>query len=91
MNTELYSLLNLPKKASTKDIERQFRRLSRALHPDKQHHSGNGEISARREVFSEVQKGYVYLTNPLTKVIYDEFGVPGLVVYEGNKALYVKL
>jgi len=42
-------------------------------------------------VFIEVQKAYGYLTNPLTKAIYDEFGVPGLAVYEKNKTSFEEL
>lgn len=38
-----------------------------------------------------MQKAYAYLTNPLTKVIYDEFGVPGLAVYEKNKSAFVDM
>ena len=49
------------------------------------------ELTQRREVFIEVQKAYGYLTNPLTKAIYDEFGVPGLAVYEKNKANFEEL
>ena len=33
-------------------------------------------------MFQDVQKAYAYSTNPLTKVIYDEFGVPGLAIYD---------
>ena len=39
----------------------------------------------------EVQQAYAYLTNPLTKVIYDELGVPGLAVYEKNKSTFTEL
>ena len=45
----------------------------------------SNELTRRKEVFQDVQKAYGYLTNPLTKVIYDEFGIPGLVVYEKSK------
>ena len=45
----------------------------------------SNELTRRKEVFQDVQKAYGYLINPLTKVIYDEFGIPGLVVYEKSK------
>ena len=38
-----------------------------------------------------MSKAYGYLTNPLTKVIYDSFGVPGLAVYEKNKSMFNEL
>ena len=53
--------------------------------------SASDEITQRRQVFTEVAKAYAYLTNPLTKVIYDEFGVPGLAVYEKNKVVFKEL
>lgn len=49
------------------------------------------ELKQREEVFVEIQKAYVYLTNPLTKVIYDEFGIPGLAVYEKQKNKFADL
>ena len=49
------------------------------------------EQTKRRQVFIEVQKAYGYLSNPLTKTIYDEFGVPGLAVYEKNKSSFTDL
>jgi len=38
-----------------------------------------------------VQKAYGYLTNPLTKIIYDEYGVPGLSIYEKSKIKFQDL
>jgi hypothetical protein len=55
---------------------------------DARENSWADELTQRRQVFIEVQKAYGYLTNPLTKVIYDEFGVPGLAVYEKNKTIF---
>ena len=49
------------------------------------------DLTRRREVFQEVQKAYGYLTNPLTKVIYDEFGIAGLAIYEKSKGKFEDL
>ena len=35
LDTDLYSLLNVEKSASIKEIERKYRRISRFIHPDK--------------------------------------------------------
>ena len=43
------------------------------------------DLTVRQEIYGEVQKAYGYLTNPLTKIIYDEYGVSGLIVYEKSK------
>jgi len=49
------------------------------------------DLTQRQEIFVEVQKAYGYLTNPLTKAIYDEFGVSGLAVYEKSKPKFRSL
>ena len=49
------------------------------------------DLVDRQEVFQSVQKAYAYLTNPLTKVIYDEYGVLGLAIYEKNKSVFAEL
>ena len=59
------------------------------LNPDRNNWAD--ELTQRRQVFIEVQKAYAYLTNPLTKAIYDEFGVPGLAVYEKNKSSFTEM
>ena len=100
LDTDFYSLLNLEPSSDQGQIEKQFRNLSRSIHPDKYRPAQTetvgivgieagqvvtDELSRRQEIFQEVQRAYVYLTNPLTKVIYDEFSVPGLAVYEKSK------
>jgi DnaJ-class molecular chaperone len=39
----------------------------------------------------EVQRAYGYLTNPLTRVIYDTHGVPGLECFEKHKKDFQEL
>ena len=53
--------------------------------------TADNELSRRQEVFQDVQKAYGYLTNPVTKIIYDEFGVSGLAIYEKSKNKFVDL
>ena len=97
-DTDFYSLLNCPPTANVKQIEKSFKKLSLSVHPDKYRSrqvphgdpnfvpiEADNELTKRQEVFLEMQKAYKYLTNPLTKVIYDEFGIPGLAVYEKQK------
>ena len=97
----------MPKTASVRQIERQFRTISRQIHPDKQvpqqarvvdpdlqgfvPSPSSDELTQRNEIFLEVQKAYGYLTNPLTKIIYDEYGVTGLSVYEKSKPKFQDL
>jgi ATP-dependent exoDNAse (exonuclease V) alpha subunit len=42
-------------------------------------------------IFEDLNKAYTYLSKPLTKVIYDEFGVLGLAVYEEEKKKFLEL
>ena len=42
-------------------------------------------------MFKDINTAYQYLSKPLTKVIYDEFGVLGLAVYEEEKKKFMEL
>jgi len=42
-------------------------------------------------VFKDINTAYQYLSKPLTKVIYDEFGVLGLAMYEEEKKKFMEL
>ena len=39
----------------------------------------------------KLNRAYTYLSNPLTKIIYDEFGVLGLAIYEEEKKKFFEL
>ena len=83
-NADFYSLLNVNQSASVQQIAKRFREISRYIHPDKLE-------SDQRDQFTELQKAYGYLSDPLTRTIYDEYGVPGLTVYEKNKSAFAEL
>ena len=74
---DFYSLLNVPRNASADLIQKRFRTLSRFTHPDK-----NQGREGAEHLFMQIQKAYVYLTNPTTRIIYDRYGVSGLRLYE---------
>ena len=73
---DLYGILNLPRDATSEQIQKKFRKLSLYTHPDKTQGRGG------QEVFMQMQKAYAYLTNPATRLIYDRFGAAGIKVYE---------
>lgn len=50
--------------------------MSLYTHPDKTF----GRQS--HETFIQMQRAYSYLSNPITRVIYDRFGLTGIKVYE---------
>ena len=105
-DADFYSLLQCSPEATKKDIQKQYYKLSKHMHPDKSRiyervldpdqpgfvpTEATTDLKQREEIFIDIQRAYVYLTNPLTKIIYDEFGVPGLAVYEKQKTKFTEL
>ena len=45
----------------------------------------------QNNVSEKLNTAYTYLSNPLTKIIYDEFGVLGLAIYEEEKKKFFEL
>ena len=43
------------------------------------------------EVFVTVRKAYGYLTNATTKLIYDQYGIPGLIMFEKQRDEFKQL
>ena len=66
-DTDFYELLGITFETSQKDIDRAWRRTALKYHPDKQ--SGN-DLTAK-EKFHLAQIGYDLLSDPASKVIYD--------------------
>ena len=69
MAKDFYAVLGLSKSASSEDIKKAYRTLSKELHPDKH----KGEKEAERK-FKEVNEAYEVLGNPEKKKRYDQFG-----------------
>lgn len=84
---DYYKILGVDRGASDKDIKRQYRKLSKQWHPDK----NRGDETAH-EKFVQVSEGIgLYLENPIdtklayevlsdpeSRTIYDHYGVEGL-------------
>jgi hypothetical protein len=66
---DLYQVLNVGRKASTKEIHRAYRALARKYHPDM--NPGN-EAAAQK--FREVQEAYEVLSDPSKRKAYDYYG-----------------
>lgn len=67
----LYSLLNVPTDASASDIQRAYRTLAPALHPDK--HPEHLREAASKQ-FQQAQRAYEILTDERTRALYDVGG-----------------
>lgn len=63
--TDYYDILNLTKEATTNDIKRQYHRLAKRYHPDK-----NNDKNACQN-FQRLSEAYQTLSNPKRRAIYD--------------------
>uniref|UniRef100_T1IPP1 Uncharacterized protein n=1 Tax=Strigamia maritima TaxID=126957 RepID=T1IPP1_STRMM len=69
-DTKLYDILGVSKSASDTEIKKQYRRLAKEYHPDKNPESG--------EKFKEISFAYEVLSDPNKRRTYDEHGLRGL-------------
>ena len=67
-----YSVLGLERTASSDDIKKAYRRLSKEWHPDK--HKGDKDAETK---FKEINEAYETLNDPQKKKMYDQFGRTG--------------
>ncbi|KFX91092.1 hypothetical protein V490_06086 [Pseudogymnoascus sp. VKM F-3557] len=70
---DFYKLLGIDKQASTSDIKRAYRSLSKKFHPDK----NPGDETAKQK-FVEIAEAYEALSDTETRQIYDKYGHEGL-------------
>ncbi|GAA94531.1 uncharacterized protein L969DRAFT_83905 [Mixia osmundae IAM 14324] len=75
-NERYYALLNLPTKATDDEIQRSYRALALALHPDRHHSEASREAAIRQ--FQEIQRAYEVLSDPQKRPVYDVLGEAGL-------------
>lgn len=73
--SDYFALLNLPRDASTDDVNQAYKRLSRLLHPDR--HDASLKEAAEKS-FQALAKAHSVLSDPKLRVIYEELGEKGL-------------
>ena len=66
---DYYELLEVPRKATQKEIQSAFRKLARKYHPD----MNPGDEDAERR-FKEVSEAHDVLADPEKRKLYDQFG-----------------
>lgn len=69
----LYSLLNVPKAATTADLKAAYRRMSQLYHPDKHQDPKKKEVATAS--FTRIKEAYEILSDVKLRKIYDEFGL----------------
>ncbi|XP_042236166.1 dnaJ homolog subfamily A member 2-like [Homarus americanus] len=77
-DNKLYEALNVSRTASDTEIRRNYRKLAKEYHPDKNPAAG--------DKFKEISFAYEVLTDPQKREIYDRYGLKGLQEGDNNFA-----
>jgi DnaJ family protein C protein 11 len=73
---EYYTLLNVPKTATTEEIRTAYRRLCKIYHPDRHQDTDKQETASK--FFKRIQEAYQVLSDERLKAIYDMSGKKGI-------------
>lgn len=73
MGRDYYSVLGVPRNASSEDIRKAYKRQALVFHPDKNPNSKEAE-----EQFKKISEAYSVLTDPNKRQIFDNYGEEGL-------------
>jgi len=65
---DLYSILNVEKNSTDKEIKKSYKKMAFKYHPDKNNDPGSEDL------FKDISEAYEILTNPEKRKIYDQFG-----------------
>ena len=74
MAEDYYSLLGVPKDASTQDIKKAFRQLARECHPDVASKIPGSDPAATAARFQQIREAYETLSDPIQRQRYDRRG-----------------
>lgn len=74
MSQDYYKTLNVPRTASSDEIQKAYRRLARKYHPDLHEDKEQKEKESAKQKFQEVQNAYDVLSDPKKRQLYDQLG-----------------
>lgn len=77
MSKDYYKTLGVSKDASADELKKAYRKLSMALHPDRQVGKSEAEKKEAEEKFKDVNAAYACLSDPEKRARYDQFGDEG--------------
>ncbi|KAJ2616564.1 hypothetical protein H4S08_000721 [Coemansia sp. RSA 1365] len=75
---DYYAVLNVSRQASDEEVRDAYKRMSRQFHPDRHHDSEKREWAQRQ--FHDIHRAYEVLTDPRSRMAYDQLGEEGLGV-----------
>lgn len=81
----LYSYLNCNKLSTEEEIRKNYKKISRIVHPDK---STRETLQGSEELFRKIENAYSVLSCPIKRHLYDCYSDEGIEVYEANKSLF---
>lgn len=71
---DYYEVLGVKKNATDSELKKQFRKLSKEYHPDKQVGQSDDTRAAAEEKFKEINEAYNVLSDKDKRMRYDQFG-----------------
>ncbi|XP_022918984.1 dnaJ homolog subfamily A member 2-like [Onthophagus taurus] len=69
-DNKLYEILGVSRSASDNEIKKQYRKLAKEYHPDKNPQAG--------DKFKEISYAYEVLSDPKKRQVYDKYGLKGM-------------
>ncbi|PIA16142.1 DnaJ-domain-containing protein [Coemansia reversa NRRL 1564] len=75
---DYYAVLNVSRQATDEEVRDSYKRMSRRFHPDRHHDSEKRECAQRQ--FHDIHRAYEVLTDPRSRMAYDQLGEEGLGV-----------
>lgn len=73
---DYYDVLGVPRDAEPRILKKEYRRLAKIYHPDKN--------PAGEEKFKEISTAYEVLSDPEQRAVYDQYGEEGLKYQNGG-------